>query len=204
MTSAATNACPNVSTWMFDGEISAASLNAAALAARTRKKPVTNASGSRRAAISGGSTALITAISAAAMNAEPTEPRSMPGTIAAARRTDAAATIQETTTRSGRNSGLAGSHLTGVPIATSGVTAADARAVGQALASSIQGDPWTKRITRSVRGKRGATPPTFVRTTHEHAYPQDRLGRPLLISVRAFGGNPGTRPFRTKSQRRQR
>ena len=72
-------------------------------------------SGRRRAATRGGRIALSNATSAATRKAPPRSSRLTPGTTAAARYTDAAASTQESSTCEGRSRGLAGCHSTSLP-----------------------------------------------------------------------------------------
>jgi hypothetical protein len=71
--------------------------------------------GRRSAAMTGGSTALSTPMSAATTSAEPNCSSSTPGTTVAAARTASAATIQERIRRSGRKRGFAGFQVTASP-----------------------------------------------------------------------------------------
>ena len=72
--------------------------------------------GSRSAATTGGRTALRTAITAATRNAAPGSlERRRPGTRSRATYSEAAAIAQETSRRSGRSRGFAGSHVTASP-----------------------------------------------------------------------------------------
>jgi hypothetical protein len=78
--------------------------------------------GRRSAASTGGTSALRTAMSAATTNAAPVCSSPTPGTTAAATQIDAAATIHEISSRSGRSRGVAGCQLTCSPYGAAGVT----------------------------------------------------------------------------------
>ncbi len=84
ITSAASSASPNESIPSTSGKSSSVSIRAPASANSTSRKPETSVNGSRRAASSGGRTALTTAITAATRKAPPGSSIETPATSPAA------------------------------------------------------------------------------------------------------------------------
>ena len=115
ISSAARNASPKLSTRMSCGRMSAASISSQASANSTSRKPIATMNGSRSAARIGGSTALSTAIAAAPANAAPVVSSPKPGSTHAATVSEAAATSQPTSTRSGRRRRWSGSQFAASP-----------------------------------------------------------------------------------------
>ena len=108
ITSAASRASPNEPTRMASGRASAASSSASASTKSTARKPTTSVPGSRSAAITGGRTALTTAITAATRKAAPVSSSDTPRISPAATQTDTAEMSHATSRRSGRKRGVIG------------------------------------------------------------------------------------------------
>src|ERR1700759_918059 len=115
ITSAAANAQPNESTLIELGSIFDASSSTTASRTSTSTKLSASVNGRRSAAMTGESTALRIAITAAAMNASPTPLTATCGTIAAATPPAAADTIQLIASLNGLKRGTSGLQTSSSP-----------------------------------------------------------------------------------------
>ena len=122
-TSETSSAAKNPSTLKVWSERSAAALTIQASSTRTRRNPTASMYGSRNAAISGGTTALRMAISAAAMSAPKNPSILTPGTRIAAMYSARALVTHWSSSRRARILGLPGDHCGVAPYALASTSA---------------------------------------------------------------------------------